>query len=223
MVWYNFPLDLATSKFWIAKVKKWYIIKYTSVSISFDKLISKNIVSVMFFEKMFLYHVLFQTTVSLSGEMVAETMDNENLEEKSAYKGSAFFAYIRSAGNCCSLGLIVFFLVFTQVLLSSTDYWITLWWVADINFKRIRLNYSNNRTTNIFILIIFIIGPAKKSFFEVLNIWMKLYRSKFSTATFHAPTMYIHRNILKPKVYYQMVQTLFQRGFKISWTLWLPM
>lgn len=81
----------------------------------------------MFFEKMFLYHVLFQTTVSLSGEMVAETMDNENLEEKSAYKGSAFFAYIRSAGNCCSLGLIVFFLVFTQVLLSSTDYWITLW------------------------------------------------------------------------------------------------
>ncbi|XP_045472555.1 ATP-binding cassette sub-family C member 4-like [Harmonia axyridis] len=87
------------------------------------------------------------TTVSLTGELATEVLDNENIEEKCTYKGSPFWAYIRSAGNCCTFSVIIFLLLFCQVLLSSSDYWITVW-TSQEEFLR-SMEYLNQTYKNL--------------------------------------------------------------------------
>ncbi|KAL3283449.1 hypothetical protein HHI36_006594 [Cryptolaemus montrouzieri] len=67
------------------------------------------------------------STISSIAESSKDVLEKDNEEDQGGYKGSSFWAYVRSGKSIPMICLVVFLLLFCQVLLSSTDYWLTFW------------------------------------------------------------------------------------------------
>ncbi|KAK9869554.1 hypothetical protein WA026_003307 [Henosepilachna vigintioctopunctata] len=64
------------------------------------------------------------STGEFSEDFSAELSQNENIENNTGYSGSTFWSYIKTFP---SPFLLVFLLIFCQMLLSGADYWLTIW------------------------------------------------------------------------------------------------